>query len=131
MQMEKAEIENLTKAIESGNGCQIKSVVHEMPFEESLKTLKAIEDQNAVNRQTDSSLPNVDFFISGDNARAIAKLAQRNAIGYPTIYLEDELSYRGGSLGVRSQTCTDSRWYGANDWSLNWLRQVQRVMRQQ
>jgi hypothetical protein len=108
--MSELDIAKLTRDAEAGNGCSIKDTIQAMPFEESLKTLKAIQDQNSNNREEDSSLPQVFMVVRGNGVAASAELEKKAGTwSIPDVLATDKISYLHDSMAQRTQTCIEKR----------------------
>lgn len=108
--MDNAEISKLTKDAEAGKGCSTKEVISGLSFEDSLKTLQAIEIRNSINRDSDSSLPKEFFDVHADKTGARAVLKKKDwTFGFPSEMLSDTLSWGKQDFAARSQTCSDDK----------------------
>jgi hypothetical protein len=58
------DIAKMTKELEAGNGCSIREALLTMPFNESLKIMQKIDEQNKAHRLADSSIEEISFYSS-------------------------------------------------------------------
>ncbi|MFA7337528.1 MAG: hypothetical protein WC028_12135 [Candidatus Obscuribacterales bacterium] len=106
--MDNIDIPKLTNEAEEGKGCLIREKIREMPFEESLQTLKAIQEQNENNRDLNSSLPSLSMDIEAwRDTTVYAKLKLKDHWwSPPQTITTDGISIETTSA-QRSQSCTD------------------------
>lgn len=106
--MDKSAIAKLTKAAEDGNGCSIKEAIHDFSFDDSLKTLQAIQEQNKLDQAADPNIPNVYLVMDGNQFRATATLTRKTpGWSHPDEIATDSISFKPETIAAHTQTCTD------------------------
>jgi hypothetical protein len=106
--MDSIDIPKLTKEAEEGKGCLIRQNIQELPFEDSLQVLKAIQEQNKKDSDADSSIPSLSVDLEAwRDTKLYAKLEIKDHWWSPPQAITTDGISLETSSGKRSQSCTD------------------------
>jgi hypothetical protein len=98
---ENFDVKKATEEAQNGNGCQVSNRLSLIGLTDQISVLDAIKEQNAKNRQADSSIPEVfvdhiqveDIRLELKSKSWLAGIAEMN----DTIYTEDYNPYKNSS----------------------------------
>ncbi len=109
--MAEIDIRALTKEAEAGNGCAVQKQLEPLSFEESLKTLKQIANQNKTDRDADPSVARITYNDRASGDIASGNLSTKAPSDWVWHYLVGDRLYlddtSNNKLGARKFDCND------------------------
>jgi len=112
--MAEIDIRQLTNEAEAGHGCAVKAQLQQVPFDESIKIMKQIEDQNTVNTKANPDIPSLSFYSGGNEIIAYAGLNTNGKYLWSSAdkLVSDGLKLQetaGQKIGDRKFSCSDRK----------------------
>lgn len=95
---------DLTGKLEKGDGCAAKSQLDNTGLNDRLRILKAIEQQNALNRESNKDLPAIRVYLSSNaqEGRYSSRLETQVFGDFAEILYENKLSFKENSSSCKS-----------------------------